>query len=104
MCEPIQWSRNPELWAFRSKRLKLQASIAQSRAARLVTEKEQINREYQRLRTRWRQLVKDGEFATTRHDAGAMHRIANQIAAFYRDFGIFETRVDSVLNEVAQIW
>jgi len=59
MGEPVQWSKNPELWAFRAKRLKLHAAIDQARAARFLAEKEYIEREYQRLRDRWRLLAED---------------------------------------------
>jgi hypothetical protein len=101
MAEPIQWSRNPDLWTFRAKRLKLHTSIEQSRSARLLSEREHIEREYQRLRTRWGQLVEDGRFARARNDDRAMHRLAVQIAAFYQDVGTVESRVDFVLDQVA---
>jgi hypothetical protein len=101
MRAAIQWSRNPELWTFRAKRLKLHASIEQSRSARLLSEKEHIEREYRRLRARWSQLVHDGRFARRRNDGRAMQRLAVQIAAFYQDVGTVESRVDLVLDEVA---
>jgi len=101
MAEPIQWSRNPELWTFRAKRLKLRASIEQSRSTRLLSEREHIEREYQRLRLRWGQLVDDGRFAKAKDDERAMHRLAVQIAAFYQDVGTVESRVDVVLDQVA---
>jgi hypothetical protein len=101
MAEPIHGSRNPELWTFRAKRLKLQAVIEQSRSDRLRREREHIESEYQRLRARWNQLVEDGRFAKRKKDESAMQRLAVQIAAFYQDIGLVESRVDLVLDEVA---
>jgi hypothetical protein len=101
MAEPIHWSQNPELWTFRAKRLKLAAIIEQSRSDRLRIEREYIDREYHRLRARWSQLVEDGRFAKKKKDERAMQRLAVQIAAFYQDIGVVESRVDLVLDEVA---
>jgi hypothetical protein len=101
MAEPIQWSRNAELWTFRAKRLKLHASVEQSRSTRLLSERDHVERECQRLRLRWGQLVEDGRFAKAKNDERAMHRLAVQIAAFYQDIGTVESRVESVLDQVA---
>ena len=103
MSEPIQWSKNPELWAFRAKRLKLRAAIDQARIERFHAEKQHIEREYRRLRERWRQLAEDARFAKARNDPRAKHRLAGHIAAFYRDIGIIEAYVDSVLDRVATV-
>ncbi|HEX7797150.1 MAG TPA: hypothetical protein VF456_22465 [Vicinamibacterales bacterium] len=101
MAEPIHWSRNPELWMFRAKRLKLRTVIEQSRSDRLRSEREYIEREYHRLGARFTQLVEDGWFAKRKKDERAMQRLAVQIAAFYQDIGVVESRVDLLLGQVA---
>ena len=101
MGEPVQWSKNPELWAFRSKRLKLHAAIDRARSARFLAQKAHIEREYARLQQRWRQLAEDARFAKTRKDPRTMRRLAEHIAAFYQEVGMVEGRVDAILDEVA---
>src|SRR5262245_1811610 len=98
MPELIPWSRNPEVWAFRAKRLRLKAAINHARSMRFIVEQEHIAREYQRLRERRQQLVEDGQFAKARNDPQTTCRLASQIASFYRDVGIVEGRMDTVLD------
>jgi hypothetical protein len=103
MGETFQWSRNPELWAFRAKRNKLRETIEASRSVMFRAKQDQIERDYQRLHTRWKELVEDARFLKTRNDPQATHRLASHVAAFYQEVGIAEGRVDLVLNEVATI-
>jgi hypothetical protein len=99
MPKYILWSKNPELWQLRGKKLSLRSAVEQSRSARLRIQQEGIDREFVRLRTRWRQLVADGRVARARKDQAAMQHIALQIAAFYRDCGALGASMDSLLSE-----